>query len=107
MGAVIGVASVSEKVGLREFNNKTHYNQWYFIYDPNQDRGGLLRGPYSTKQFGGTATAVGAPAAPATTPGAFGQQPGMFGQQPGGMGIQPGGFGQQPNSQPQMPPSPR
>ena len=90
-GAIIGVSSLSEKQGLRVFNNKTHYNEWYFIYDPSLDRGGLLEGPYRTKQFGGTTSNVGVPIAP-----------GASGQQPGGFGMQP-----QSNPQPQMPQSPR
>lgn len=115
-GPIIGVASLSEKQGLRVFNNKTHYNEWYFIYDPSLDRGGLLEGPYRTKQFGGATSNVGVPAAA----GASGQQPGtnsLFtplsqpapGGQPGGFGMQPGGFGMQPqsNPQPQTPQSPR
>ena len=104
------MASLSEKQGLRVFNNKTHYNEWYFIYDPSQDRGGLLEGPYRTKQFGGTSSNVGVPAAAGASgqqPGGFGMQPGGFGQQPGGMGMQPGGFGMQPQSNPQTPQSPR
>ncbi|HJT00485.1 MAG TPA: hypothetical protein VJ756_15440 [Terriglobales bacterium] len=44
-GPIIGVASTSHKNSIREFNKKNHYNDWYFIYDPSLDRGGLVKGP--------------------------------------------------------------
>jgi type II secretory pathway pseudopilin PulG len=47
-GPVVGVASTSHKVSVREFNKKHHYNEWQFIYDPTSDRGGLLKGPVQT-----------------------------------------------------------
>jgi hypothetical protein len=42
---IIGVASTSKDKSIREFNKKSHYNQWQFIYDPSTDRGGLLTTP--------------------------------------------------------------
>jgi type II secretory pathway pseudopilin PulG len=45
-GPILGVASASTAQTIREFNNKNHYNDWLFIYDPASDRGGLLNGPY-------------------------------------------------------------
>ena len=44
-GAIVGVASISKDKTIREFNHKSHYNQWQFIYDPASDRGGLLMTP--------------------------------------------------------------
>jgi len=44
-GPMVGVASISKKKTIREFNKKNHYNQWQFIYDPSMDRGGLLTTP--------------------------------------------------------------
>jgi len=44
-GAIVGVASLSKDKTVREFNKKSHYNQWQFIYDPTSDRGGLLMTP--------------------------------------------------------------
>ena len=92
-GFIIGVSSVSEKEGVHAFDEKTHYNEWYFIYDPTTDRGALITGPYSTKTF------QYANQLPGATPA---------GQQPGGLG-QPGGFGQPMGgpSGPGRPPSPR
>lgn len=86
-GFIIGVSSVSEAEGIHAFDDKTKYNEWYFIYDPTTDRGAPITGPYSTKTF------AYANQIPGATPA--GQQPGGFGQQPGGLG-QPsgGGFGQ-------------
>jgi hypothetical protein len=42
------VASISKKQTIREFNDKNHYKDWLFIYDPTSDRGGLLVGPWQT-----------------------------------------------------------
>ncbi len=44
-GPILGVVSASTAQTIREFNNKNHYNDWLFIYDPTSDRGGLLNGP--------------------------------------------------------------
>jgi len=41
----VGVASTSTDETIREFNNKKHYNEWQFIYEPTLDRGGLLNTP--------------------------------------------------------------
>ncbi len=49
-GPIIGVASTSDKESIRVFNNKNHYNQWLFIYDPTVDRGALITGPYQPMQ---------------------------------------------------------
>lgn len=98
-GVIIGVSSLSEKEGLHEFNEKTHYNEWFFFYDPTTDRGGLITGPFTGKTF----TAVGGIGTPA---GALGQQqPSAFGQ-PSSFG-QSGGMGQQTPQQPQQPQNPR
>lgn len=45
-GPIVGVASVSKKTTIREFNHKRKYNEWQFIYDPTLDRGGLITTPY-------------------------------------------------------------
>ena len=44
-GPIVGVASTSKLKTIREFNNKSHYSDWPFIYDPSSDRGGLLNTP--------------------------------------------------------------
>jgi len=45
-GPIIGVQSLSKTKSIREFNGKNQYKDWYFIYDPTADRGGLLVGPW-------------------------------------------------------------
>ena len=79
-GPILGVASTSKAKTIREFNKKNHYNDWLFIYDPNADRGGLLKGPVqpdSTKSAGinqnGAQPTV--PGQSLTTPQPAGQQP--------------------------------
>ncbi len=84
-GFIIGVSSVSEAEGIHEFDEKTHYNEWYFIYDATTDRGALITGPYSTKTF------AFANQVPGATPA--GQQPGGLGQPAGGFGQPVGGLG--------------
>ena len=51
-GPILGVASTSKAKTIREFNKKSHYNEWVFIYDPNSDRGGLLKGPIQPDSTG-------------------------------------------------------
>lgn len=41
-GPIVGVSSTSEKEGLKEIDQKTHYNEWEFVYDPTLDT--TLRG---------------------------------------------------------------
>ncbi len=45
-GPIVGVASISKKETIREFNKKRRYNEWQFLYDPAFDRGGLITTPY-------------------------------------------------------------
>ncbi|HKD80235.1 MAG TPA: hypothetical protein VKH81_11120 [Candidatus Angelobacter sp.] len=59
-GQIIGVASTSKKEGIKEFNDKDHYNDWFFVYD--------LR----LEQAGGTGVTVAAPRVGVDTSG--GQQ---------------------------------
>jgi type II secretory pathway pseudopilin PulG len=44
-GPIVGVASLSKKTTIREFNHKRKYNEWQFLYDPINDRGGLITTP--------------------------------------------------------------
>lgn len=44
-GVIIGVASTSDKKTIREFNQRNHYNQWLFFYDPGYDRPFEVQGP--------------------------------------------------------------
>lgn len=57
-GQIIGVASTSKKQAIKEFNDKDHYDEWYFVYD--------LR----LEQSGGTGVTVAEPRAGGSTTGA-------------------------------------
>ena len=65
-GPIVGVASVSKKATIREFNKKKKYNEWQFVYDPTTDHGGLITTPNQPSLQG------------------FGSQPGLNGAQPAG-----------------------
>ncbi|MCU1287104.1 MAG: hypothetical protein JWO13_3454 [Acidobacteriales bacterium] len=36
-GPIVGLASTSDKEGLKEIDGKTKYNEWEFVYDPTLD----------------------------------------------------------------------
>jgi len=59
-GQIMGVASVSKRHSIKEFNEKDEYDQWYFVYD--------LR----LEQSGGSGVTVAAPRAGGTTTGGTG-----------------------------------
>jgi type II secretory pathway pseudopilin PulG len=90
-GQIIGVASVDKKQSIKEFNDKDHYNDWFFVYD--------LR----LEQSGGTGTTVAAPRAALGTGGS-----GLPGQapQPGTPGTSAPGGTAQPSASPAPSPSP-
>ena len=75
---LVGVASLSGDETIRIYNKKNHYKDWLFIYDPSQDRGGLLTGPYQ-------------PQLQTFTQGVNGQNNGLSGFGPGmNQGMNPG-----------------
>jgi hypothetical protein len=93
----VGVASVSKKDTIREFNHKHKYSDWQFVYDPTLDRGGLILTPNQPAlQIAGTPPSqIGQPAAGSNSSGSsFGQsgfgQSSSFGQSSFG---QSSGFG--------------
>ena len=71
-GQIMGVASVSKKQGIKEFNDKDHYDEWYFVYDLRLEQSGgsgvtvaaPRGGASSTGTSGGTGTPTGATGAP-------------------------------------------
>jgi len=90
-GQIIGVASVNKNQAIKEFNEKDHYDEWFFVYD--------LR----LEQSGGTGVTVAAPRGAAATSGAPGTQtPSLApGQQ---LPAQPGpGINPAPTPPPQVP----
>jgi type II secretory pathway pseudopilin PulG len=88
-GQIIGVASTSKKQAIKEFNDKDHYDEWYFVYD--------LR----LEQSGGTGVTVAEPRVGAgSTAGSSTTGGGPSGTSPGGTNSgQP-----QPTGTPQPPP---
>jgi hypothetical protein len=79
--AIIGVASLSKQQGIHEFAKKSAIKDWLFVFDPSQDRGQLLRGPYDPKAYFGQFNSQGSPGKPITsqTMGTTGQQSGTSG----------------------------
>jgi len=108
-GPIVGVASVSKKTTIREFNHKKKYNEWQFIYDPTADRGGLITTPYQpplqgfgspqnvNAQSGTGGSSSGSPSG-SSFGGSSGSSFGNSFGQPTGMGNTP--FGQTPPAQP-------
>lgn len=89
-GQIIGVASTSKKQAIKEFNDKDHYDEWYFVYD--------LR----LEQSGGTGVTVAEPRVGASTTGDSGSTTGG-----GNSGTSPAGTNSgplQPTGTPQLPP---
>jgi type II secretory pathway pseudopilin PulG len=85
-GPIMGVASASKDKTIRKFNNKEHYNEWLFVYDPTNDRS-LITGPYQPSLMGqgigqpiGTANGAGMQNTP---------NPGFGNQMNTGTGMQP------------------
>jgi len=98
-GQIIGVASVSKKQSIKEFNDKDHYDEWYFVYD--------LR----LEQSGSTGVTVAEPRVGASTTGSSSSTAGGSGSITGGgtSGTQPPPAGTdsgqpQPTGTPQPPP---
>ena len=105
-GPIIGVISTSKAESIREFNNKNHYNQWQFIYDPSTDRGGLLNTPNQPPLQNAVAMQPGATGTTGA-PGAFGTQTPSTGSGTAPFGQQtPAPMQNQPQPQPQTPAQP-
>lgn len=102
-GPIVGVTSSSKAQSIREFNNKNHYNQWQFIYDPGTDtnRGGLINTPAQPPLQNAI---VGQPGAMPGAPGAAGAGASPFGAGMGN-GMSNGSMGG-PAAPAQNPPPP-
>jgi type II secretory pathway pseudopilin PulG len=86
-GAMVGVVSSNANTfypAIREYNKKRHYSEWQFIYDPQNDRGGLPNGPWQPPKFLGQAGSgpqqIGTPAGQISNP--VGQPPAQNGANP-------------------------
>jgi type II secretory pathway pseudopilin PulG len=83
-GPIMGVASASKDRTIRKFNNKEHYNEWLFVYDPTNDRS-LITGPYQPSLMG---QGIGQPIGVANGAG-MQNTPGFGNQMNTGTGMQP------------------
>jgi type II secretory pathway pseudopilin PulG len=94
-GPIIGVASTSKEKTIREFNSKSHYNDWYFAFDASQVAVGLVVGPWrpNTGFVMGGFSNFGQPDA---GPGQGVSQP-ATGQSQNGPGVALPGSASQPN----------
>jgi type II secretory pathway pseudopilin PulG len=109
IGGVMGVTSKSKEKSIRLYNGRSHYNEWAFVYQPqNQVPGGGVPGSAVPGQ--GTRGGRGQgnqPTVPGQGPfGGRGRGPGGPGG-PGGRGFSPppGGFNPfQPQPNPMAPP---
>lgn len=79
-GPILGVASLSKAKTIRVFYNKSHYNDWLFIYLPQGDRGGLLQGPVNPGMQTGNIGGFTPGQLPGSTPGQSGFGQNSFGQ---------------------------
>jgi type II secretory pathway pseudopilin PulG len=80
-GPIVGVASTSKAKSIRQFNKKDHYDQWQFIYDPSNDRGGLITTPNQPALQGAAPLGQPVNGQPGASPSGSGQtgNPGGFG----------------------------
>lgn len=90
-GQIIGVASTKKAQGIKEFNDKDHYDEWYFVYD--------LR----LEQSGGTGLTVAAPRGAGTATGATGAS-GATGAQNPPSAVNPSGTVNPPGAEGQPTP---
>lgn len=67
-GQIMGVASVSKKQGIKEFNDKDHYDEWYFVYDLRLEQSGGSGVTVAAPRAGGNTTGSGTPKNPDAQP---------------------------------------
>jgi type II secretory pathway pseudopilin PulG len=58
-GQIIGVASTSKKQAIKEFNDKDHYDEWYFVYDLRLEQSGGTGITVAEPRAGGSSTTGG------------------------------------------------
>lgn len=56
-GSIIGVASVSKGSGIKEFNGKSDYADWLFVYDPRLEQATAVAGAVNGSATAGVAIA--------------------------------------------------
>jgi type II secretory pathway pseudopilin PulG len=97
-GQIIGVASTSKKQSIKEFNDKDHYDEWYFVYDLRLEQSGGTGVTVAEPRVGGSSSTTGASSSTSgggNTTGTSGTQP----PPPGTNSAQP-----PPTATPQPPP---
>jgi len=121
-GPILGVASLSKDKTIRVFFDKSHYNDWWFVYTPALDKGGLLTGPVNPNMQAATSLIPGQ--VPGLTPGqaqglgqalglgqgqgqGLGQGLGMTSNGGNSLNSGAGGTSQSPPSSAQDPPPPQ
>lgn len=68
-GQIMGVASVNKGQAIKEFNDKDHYDEWYFVYDLRLEQSGGSGVTVAAPRAGGNTTATsGAPKNPDAQP---------------------------------------
>jgi type II secretory pathway pseudopilin PulG len=70
-GQIIGVASTSKKQAIKEFNDKDHYDEWYFVYDLRLEQSGGTGITVAEPRTGGgstTSSSTTGSAIPGTSP---------------------------------------
>jgi hypothetical protein len=97
-GQIIGVASVSKKQSIKEFNDKDHYDEWYFVYDLRLEQSGSTGVTVAEPRVGASTTGGGS----STTGGSATTGGGTSGTQPPPAGTDSGQ--PQPTGTPQPPP---
>ena len=82
-GQIIGVASTSKKQSIKEFNDKDHYDEWYFVYDLRLEQSGSTGVTVAEPRVGGSSTAGGSTTGGGATPGNPSTQPPQAGPNSG------------------------
>src|SRR5690349_9325854 len=67
-GQIIGVASTSKKQAIKEFNDKDHYDEWYFVYDLRLEQSGGTGVTVAEPRVGGGSTTGGVTSPGSTNP---------------------------------------
>jgi type II secretory pathway pseudopilin PulG len=117
-GQIMGVASVNKGQAIKEFNDKDHYNEWYFVYDLRLEQSGgtgvTVAAPRGASNASGSGNASGAGGATGSgnAPGAggttgSGNAPGSTGSPDSGTSSNPPNPGPPPPGQPTPTPPPQ
>lgn len=98
-GPIVGVGIPVKKLSIRQFKNQKHYNEWEFVYDPQQDQGGV-NGQTGAGVVAGQDTNGIAPTGPGfgNSGSGFGNSGSGFGNSGSGFGNSGGGFGSSPTA---------